>query len=127
MSLPGAIEAATSRPGGFAIEREDFLPQKGWRVMGFRNRPSLDPYSIVHGWKRLAEQREGGTGIGQSIYTRDVDRMAWWLEAVPDEEIRLRLLARFACLQREGSESPAFDKWLRDYEEALGSHDTVRE
>ena len=95
--------------------------------MRFHERPRVDPYTIVHGWKRLAEQRENGTGIGQSIYTHDVDRMAWWLEAVPDEEIRRRLLARFACLQREGSESPAFDEWLHDYEEALGSHDTVQE
>jgi len=83
--------------------------------MHFHERPKVDPYTIIHNWKRWAKQREDGTEIGQGIYTHDVDRMAWWLEVVPNEDIRRRLLARFTCLQREGSESPAFDRWLRDY------------
>jgi len=82
-------------------------------------RPQSDPQAIVQWIQRLARKRDRGCEIGQSIYTKAVNDMAWWLQAIQDDEQRNRLLARFAMLQREDSDSPAFDRWLRDYALAL--------
>jgi hypothetical protein len=75
--------------------------------------------SLVEWLRTLAKRREQGCQIGQTVYVHAVEDMAWWVESVPDAEARQRLLARFTLLQREPAGSPAYENWVRDYQNAI--------
>lgn len=87
-----------------------------WKM---NTRPNRDPVSLVEWLRTLADQRSQGCEVGQSDYDFAVKDMAWWIEAVPDVDAHQHLLARFALLQREPADSPAYEKWLRDYQNAV--------